>query len=126
MDKEKFDMIRYNHPVDEFVERAVTAVEELSKKYSVDMARMRKAVDDLSTGEELRRLRSALADAREMMSLGFPVTKEERAAIDAWRKDGRENHQFRYVFTPTPIGVAGAVEDTVTGETLDFTDYTRW
>lgn len=126
MDKEKFDMIRYRQPVEEFVERAMTAVEELSKKYSIDMARMRKAVDDLSTGEELRRLRSELADARKMMALGFPVTNEERAAIDAWRKDGRENHQFEYRFLPTGIGTVGKIVDLDTGDEFDFTDYSIW
>ena len=84
--------------------------------------------------DELKRLSEELKQARDDLSRGFEISKEEFDAIHAWKvAHENEKHggypcysgaiggQYDYIFTPTSIGDVGEIRCTC-GETFRFRD----
>lgn len=127
MGKGKFNMIRFNHPFEEFRSRALDAINDLSKKYEMDLERFARETEKYHSGEAYKQLKEEYDKLRREMELGFPVSEEERESIEKWIDDGnRRSHKFEYRFIPAGIGTVGKIADLDTGDEFDFTDYSIW
>lgn len=66
------------------------------------------------------------------MILRFQVTHEQQKRFDEWVKQlptaptGAAGGRLTYKITPTGLGTVYEVEDSVTGRTINLTDYDSW
>lgn len=63
----------------------------------------------------------------------FSLTKEQEKKLNKWIKKGNRNvsrattgERLRYCFMPTAIGTIVFVQDAVTGEEINLSDYENW
>lgn len=89
--------------------------------------------------EELSRMKQELEEMRKSYCLGFPISKEEKATIEAWKKkhdeeahgfttfeqrlktEGVSGGRYTYIFIPTAIGTIGRIRCSC-GAEFEFTD----
>ena len=120
-------------------------LESCVKRVSVRFATLEETINNLRLeneqlklehykDDELQRLSEELKQARDDLSRGFEISKEEFDAIHAWKvAHENEKHggypcysgaiggQYDYIFTPTSIGDIGEIRCTC-GETFRFRD----
>lgn len=88
---------------------------------------IRKLKEEYSKDEEIQKLQAELDAAKESIRYGFPITKEQQEAIEAWkRKHEEEVHglktlddrlraggacggSYSYHFQPCSLGVSGVI-----------------
>ena len=105
-------LIRYNDALDK-----ISRLEEINKKLR----------SEHYEDEELQNMKQELKNMKEDYYRGFPITKEEKEAIDKWKEQHEEEvhclhtledrlraggaigGSYRYEFIPTSIGTVGKV-----------------
>ena len=105
-------LIRYNDALDK-----ISRLEETNKKLRSEHYK----------DEELQKMKQEVKDIKEDYYRGFPITKEEKEAIDKWKRQHEEEvhclhtledrlraggtigGSYHYEFIPTSIGTIGKV-----------------
>ena len=122
---------------------AISDLEKCTQKVSDRLVTLEQIINNLRVeneqlksehykDNELKRLSDELKQARDDLSRGFEISKEEFDAIHAWKvAHENEKHggypcysgaiggQYDYIFTPTSIGEVGEIKCTC-GETFRF------
>lgn len=110
------------------IEEHLSAIRETVTDYQNAIKSITDCVNDLTSesfkDEQFRRMQENLDNMRADLNRGFPISAEEAAAIQNWKREHNKTHvdgsaiggRYEYKFIPTSLGTIGVVKCTCGAE----------